>query len=940
MAVNITEIKNDINNNIKDNNNNEITAAKVRTTCNSIVDKGLSVLQGDIKQSDWNQTNATQLDFIKNKPSTFTPSTHTHTNSQIDNFALDAPSLPLPSNNVPITSANFKKHIENIRDRLHYVMNKDDNTVVEFNSQSEFNEFLNSIQWQLYFNSASFIKVQINNSNTRGILFVTQYSTLARTQWLFINAQISNDKQSLITGVNESSLIKRIGYPGPLPGPPIMWYDWQYEIKGDDNLYEKINTVESTLTNLIGSIDIDGIPTVSIPSQTPLPQIPSLNQWLDVDPLHILPDPIRWTDLLSGGKNIIKVLTDDRVSLLILNKNDNKVTQWLIGYHQISTNNKVVQNSSNCSQIKRECTINTNTLPTTYSFTNWKFIEDGANNVYDLINTLSGGGTIIPAATDAVLGGIKANAKGLDVAGYKADPKINSQDFLEVTIPQATENTFGVVKAKAKTSNETEEVTIDATTGKLYVKDNTPFQSFNSDSQLNNYLNAATWKPIFDSGQNFIKLQLNAGNTKAIFFVTQLYSPTGAIVTQWLYINAEISLDKKSLVVGGNEALLKRVGTLGTLPDTFIWEDWKNIDTPNDPTITLHQNDKNIDTFTLNQANNKTIILNDGIPRINVSDIDHLKTVLDDAATLDNNSIYQIIIDDDDRSTLIMNRGFGNNTTTYTQWLIGSFGINYHDGSNNLIRTAPTPPNIVMRHGNLHLGKIQWGSWRLDRGIPTLFSDNIDYLNNQLDDSDGVDWMGFLEYGQNTFTINMNNNLSTLIVNKDNGYYSQVLIGFFEPSISSGLVQNPNVVNILTRSGYLNNSVIGWSEWSVVGGSHTHTMIDIITPDFTNDLHTISPNDFGKLIEYKGNANVQIKVPQINQNMVLIKGVKVHITRRGNGEITIIDENTGAMNVISSTLEYKSGLLPKVEKYGTATLIHFANNEWLLDGGLELEPAP
>ena len=68
------------------------------------------------------------------------------------------------------------------------------------------------------------------------------------------------------------------------------------------------------------------------------------------------------------------------------------------------------------------------------------------------------------------LGGVEAGAQvntieGVQVASFDLTPDSSTK---KVNIPVASADTYGVIRAEAKTSSDTQEVKIDATTGKLY----------------------------------------------------------------------------------------------------------------------------------------------------------------------------------------------------------------------------------------------------------------------------------------------------------------------------------------------------------------------------------------------------------------------------------------------------------------------------------------
>lgn len=88
---------------LSDNNVNNIPSEGTywtlmsKSTYQSWLDQGNSGTEGDFiasitqVQPDWNQTNASAKDYIKNKPSKFAPDTHTHTKSQISDFPSSLP---------------------------------------------------------------------------------------------------------------------------------------------------------------------------------------------------------------------------------------------------------------------------------------------------------------------------------------------------------------------------------------------------------------------------------------------------------------------------------------------------------------------------------------------------------------------------------------------------------------------------------------------------------------------------------------------------------------------------------------------------------------------------------------------------------------------------------------------------------------------------------
>ena len=85
------------------NNTNEVPsegeswALMSKSTYQSWLDQGNSGTEEDFiasitqVQPDWNQTNTSAKDYIKNKPSKFTPDAHTHTKSQISDFPSSLP---------------------------------------------------------------------------------------------------------------------------------------------------------------------------------------------------------------------------------------------------------------------------------------------------------------------------------------------------------------------------------------------------------------------------------------------------------------------------------------------------------------------------------------------------------------------------------------------------------------------------------------------------------------------------------------------------------------------------------------------------------------------------------------------------------------------------------------------------------------------------------
>ena len=75
----------------------ESWALMSKSTYQSWLDQGNSGTEEDFiasitqVQPDWNQTNTSAKDYIKNKPSKFTPDAHTHTKSQISDFPSSLP---------------------------------------------------------------------------------------------------------------------------------------------------------------------------------------------------------------------------------------------------------------------------------------------------------------------------------------------------------------------------------------------------------------------------------------------------------------------------------------------------------------------------------------------------------------------------------------------------------------------------------------------------------------------------------------------------------------------------------------------------------------------------------------------------------------------------------------------------------------------------------
>ncbi|MEO3211822.1 hypothetical protein [Parabacteroides distasonis] len=88
---------------LSDNNVNNIPSEGTywtlmsKSTYQSWLDQGNSGTEEDFiasitqVQPDWNQTNTSAKDYIKNKPSKFTPDAHTHTKSQISDFPSSLP---------------------------------------------------------------------------------------------------------------------------------------------------------------------------------------------------------------------------------------------------------------------------------------------------------------------------------------------------------------------------------------------------------------------------------------------------------------------------------------------------------------------------------------------------------------------------------------------------------------------------------------------------------------------------------------------------------------------------------------------------------------------------------------------------------------------------------------------------------------------------------
>lgn len=162
-----------------------------------------------------------------------------------------------------------------------------------------------------------------------------------------------------------------------------------------------------------------------------------------------------------------------------VNTNQANMTEKVDGEIQarIDDDNALQEQLTRETQAREQFEQNVRQVPVSALADSGKVLTVNETGVPEWAEPSGGGGEqyTLPVATEQVLGGVKAVAKttetvpvAIDAEGKLFVPEQGGGGGESYTLPQATETALGGIKAKAKTT-ETVEVAIDTETGKLFV---------------------------------------------------------------------------------------------------------------------------------------------------------------------------------------------------------------------------------------------------------------------------------------------------------------------------------------------------------------------------------------------------------------------------------------------------------------------------------------
>lgn len=222
---------------------------------------------------------------------------------------------------------------------------------------------------------------------------------------------------------------------------------------------------------------IDGL---AIPDVAPLEQaiVETNNR---INNLQI-PDVTGLTQDVADVKQTVASQSEALASLTeTVNTNQSNMTEKVDGEIQarIEGDNALQEHLTRETQAREQFEQNVRQVPVSALADSGKVLTVNETGVPEWAKPSGGGGEqyTLPVATEQVLGGVKAVAKttetvpvAVDAEGklYVPEQSGGGGGGESYTLPQATETALGGIKAKAKTT-ETVEVVIDTETGKLFV---------------------------------------------------------------------------------------------------------------------------------------------------------------------------------------------------------------------------------------------------------------------------------------------------------------------------------------------------------------------------------------------------------------------------------------------------------------------------------------
>jgi len=421
------------------------------------------------------------------------------------------------------------------------------------------------------------VKNNVGIEVASGILFITN---CGNTQWLFMNADIKwgeIDESIISVFPDYSSLMKREKENGG-------WSDWKFEIKGNDNLYEKLENLQTA------------IPVVDL-SSTGMNM--DINDYLDSSTQQHA-----WGGYFMNGQALININLEGGHTVMLMltayyngGNSTKEITQWLWGNIDIGVSDNKLRfpNLNGVGTLVRRKVGG----KWEYAFGETEgmpFLEGTTNNINAILNDtnmwehyIDDKGSAIIRVVDTQIGGLlfvtKNGNNGLISQWFLGNQAVNSINnnilsFASVTSLLKRQQVSDGMSLKwgEWTYEINGEENLYEEIKKLKEEINSisnceceDAESFESMNELNEYLDG-----FFPLGvEKFVKIRVLVSG-KRIGHGILIISRTDKNISQWLFLNGKISANKKFIetALAKESSLIKRDGEIDEEGE-MDWGDWR-----------------------------------------------------------------------------------------------------------------------------------------------------------------------------------------------------------------------------------------------------------------------------------------------------------------------------------------------------------------------------